>query len=153
MNRKLQIVILTLLLPAFLVSATGFRILKHICTGCGLVEYVYNENNSCCLATIQLHQEKADCCLPVHEHEIITCSNCCEHESQFFVTDETLTGASSNLLPQPEQLPVLSQSIPSSVAADIAGGVGFEKQTFSATPSGKSLLIMIHQLKVDCSHA
>jgi|GEM_PF-1007966 len=104
MRRILKNIALGVMLLAFLVSATGFRLVKHTCPSCNIVEYTLSEPDPCCDAHNFLHEEPLEpvsCCAITNDH--ISCSaafvtaTCCLIESNYYTIDEVVFAPSEKL--------------------------------------------------------
>ena len=86
---------MVVMLIAFLVSVSGFQVIRHTCPSCNIVEYTLHQPEACCGVNAQpMPAEPVSCCtVPEDTH---SCSNeiettsCCEYESEFFVVDELI---------------------------------------------------------------
>lgn len=91
-------IVLGFMLLTFMVSASGFRLIKHTCPMCEIARYSLYKQESCCPAE-QIVQvpEQVSCCTIQVEHT--TCSTsfenntCCENESKLIVIEELVAPA------------------------------------------------------------
>ncbi len=147
-------ILLLVTMLAFVVSATGFRLVKHTCPSCNIVEYALHNSASCCeTETPAEAQEPVSCCTPV-KTLITTCStafssdSCCEYESQLYVIEELVAPSTSKVeaafvsLPLQMIKPDLSENIPSDhfLAA--------YQRPPPPVLSGTEYLVFLHQLKI-----
>lgn len=96
-----NIVILGVLL-AFLVSAAGFRLVKHTCPMYDISQYSLFTQASCCTTEApNLIPEPLSCCMvnidPALCYTNFESTSCCQNESQLIVIEELVAPASFRL--------------------------------------------------------
>lgn len=141
------------LLIAFLVSASGFRLIRHTCPSCNLVEYTFHQPEACCGETTPAAGSESGSCCTVPE-KTTTCSiafettSCCEFDSKYFLVDELIS---------PQKLKVEAPLAATPVVADTLVLVTEEEgnaflDAFMHPPppifSGTDYLFFLHQLKI-----
>lgn len=140
-------------LLAFLVSASGFRLVKHTCASCNIVEYSLHNPVSCCETKLPAETpEQASCCSI--ETDPASCAtgfamdSCCEFESNFIVIDELLAPASLKVEAAIQSLPL--QKIQLDLPEDISEEKFFDAFRHPPPPvfSGTDYLVYLHQLKI-----
>jgi hypothetical protein len=156
MSIRLSHIAVLLFLPVFLFSATGFRLVKHTCHNCGVVEYALFDNGDCCPDDAHDSQDgmpAATCCHTVQEVAFACKVDCCELESRYFKTGETLNSVGQKGLTLIGAA-FLHHGFHNDWFVQNQTGALFP---FEHSPpprlSGKSLLFALHQLKLDCHQA
>lgn len=150
----LKNIALLVMLSAFLVSATGFRLVKHTCPACHIVEYTLHEPKPCCGSETQAENiEPIACCSVAVDH--VTCSlafaseSCCEIESSFYVIDEVVSTPTQKVEIIIFQFP--GQAGESSIEIEVSN---FEEFLFAyqhpppSSLTGTSYLVFLQQLKI-----
>ena len=156
MNDRLRHIAILLFLPVFLFSATGFSLVKHSCGECGLVEYSLHDPGNCCQENDHdFHNQfpEISCCYPNQDFSFGCEAACCELESQFLKTSETLNPHhQKGLVITGETLPP-HISFNDLLVQNQSGAIHSYKYFHSTRLSGKLLLFAIQQLKLDCHQA
>lgn len=161
MRLWLKHIILLLLLPAFLLFASGVGVMEHSCAACGTVAWTHTQAMDCCGvdSACSLEAEEATCCaVPSaegHDQEAGTTTihsdECCSFEKVVLVIDETFVPETSRI------------SAPLAVVNPLAASEVFDFTLFpveadmyhlSNSPPGKitgiAFLIFTQQLKIAC---
>jgi hypothetical protein len=153
MWHMLKNILMWVMLLAFLVSATGFRLVKHTCPSCNIVEYSLHESKSCCTSTAAEDvPEHISCCSigtePVSCSTAFAATSCCEFESKLFVVDELVAPQTFKLeAAQANQPLVLSHlNVPAEVSNDQFLAAFLHPPPPSL--SGTDYLFFLHQLKI-----
>ena len=141
-----------LLLSVFLVSSTGFRLIRHSCQVCNIVEYSFDGSQGCCEAeAIVKPTLPIEACCSTLQIPANTCEvDCCDHISEYFITDNTVTVNSL-------RIPVLAVQIiealqaPGQICTDLfSQPLILPRGSPWNSHSGKQFLVSIQQLKFDC---
>jgi len=95
MKAVIQYVMIWAMLAAILVGTTGFRLVKHSCNSCGIVEVTLTNPNPCCTSkTFPKPKALISCCSLEGEHISCTSSlipeTCCEIKSLYFTTEDVV---------------------------------------------------------------
>lgn len=174
MYKGLRLFLLSLLLPAFMASATGMQITKHVCEQCHLVEFSLDGTGSgnCC-PTVHV-ADAVSCCSTPEESAAVpsSCeseqgspalpapgamhlpdegpglqSTCCHQISQYLISDTTISTTSLLLIFFKTPL---SGKVNPLVLPEDGPFFAFQQKNFLWKDTGRSLLLSIHQLKLDC---
>lgn len=175
MYKGLRIFLLALLLPAFLASATGIQVTRHVCEQCQLVAFSLDGTPSegCCEQQNELIAEPVSCCsLPtekaVESHSCWSApaaatagdsthgaeepaglnhmDNCCQQSSEYLLSDHSVSTSQHLLIFF--KVP-LSQKIPSIFSED-GPFSAYRHYNPLWKNTGRDLLVSIQQLKLDC---
>lgn len=153
MWNMLKNILMWVMLLAFLVSATGFRLVKHSCPSCDIVEYSLHEPKPCCTAaTPEEPQEPVSCCTtspdPVSCSTTFAVASCCEYESQLFVIEELVAPATFKVEAALVYLPlrIAKLELPQEISTDLLFAA-FQHPP-PPTLSGTDYLFFLHQLKI-----
>lgn len=153
MREVLKHIVLWSMLLTFLVSASGFRMVKHTCPSCNLVEYTLHNPASCCETEAPVEaQEPVSCCTPAGAPmactSAFTMDSCCEYESQLFVIEELVAPTTFKVEAALVNLPlqIARLDLPEDVSVDLF----FAAYQHPPPPvfSGLDYLVYLHQLKI-----
>jgi len=153
MREVLRNIFLLLTLLAFMVSASGFRLVKHTCPSCNIVEYSLQNPASCCETEAPAKaQEPVSCCTsgkaPIICSSSFTMDSCCEYESQLFVIEELVAPATFKVEASLVNLPlqIARLELPENISVDLF----FAAYQHPPPPvfSGMDYLVYLHQLKI-----
>lgn len=154
MRLILKNIALWVMLMAFLLSTTGFRLVKHSCPSCQIVEYTLHEPKPCCGSETQSENiEPISCCSITVDQ--VSCSSafasesCCEIESNFYVIDEVVSKPLQKVENIVFQIP--AEAGESSIEIGVPN---FEEFLFAyqhpppSSLTGTSYLVFLQQLKI-----
>ncbi|MEE4175954.1 MAG: hypothetical protein V2I46_00445 [Bacteroides sp.] len=154
MKGMLKNIAVWLVLITFLVSASGFRLIRHTCPSCNIVEYTLDQPDVCCGERSQpANMEPVSCCtIP---DDLSTCrtdfqtTSCCEYESTFFVVDELISSQTLKVASPLTVLPLLAALL--STTGENADQNLLPAFLHPPPPvfSGTDYLFFLHQLKID----
>jgi hypothetical protein len=149
MLKWLKIPVMLILLPAFLLAATGFTMYHHTCSMCEVDEYVaIIEVTSCCSDDKPVADASEFSCCATGEE---SCNHeCCNIVAEYYVSEE-------NLFPPTQKFSLYPVLIPQDIYYDLAPVADIPVNTSSDDRywqftgyAGKDLLVLIHQLKLHC---
>lgn len=178
MYKNLRIFLLSLLLPAFMASATGIQVTKHVCEQCQLVEFSLDgtPTGNCCGTAEVRSAEPASCCSTTAQKAVLPDSCCSDTEepagaapscsapavpAEGYILGSTCcqtisqfliaepTISSSPLLLVFYKAPLSHRVNPLALPEDDLF-IAFEHTTPLWKDTGRELLLSIHQLKLDC---
>lgn len=152
MNKWVHTIGIIVLLAAFLVSVTGFRLVKHSCQVCEIVEFSITDSSGCC--EVEATKAKASLppasCCSTEDVPVNSCqSTCCNTIEEYFVTNYTINILSSGIpvsFLNNQPIDLLAQPF----AEIFVQGLIPPEESPGNTNYGKQFLVSIHQLKIDC---
>ncbi|HSV88812.1 MAG TPA: hypothetical protein VLH61_09230 [Bacteroidales bacterium] len=153
MKAALRYFMVWIMLFALLVATTGFRLVKHSCQSCNIVEISLSDPNPCC-SSEPIHEtpELITCCSLQKEHLYCTATlvpeTCCEIKSMLLQVDELLYPQLQRVGPEFLDLP--ASDIWSNLLLKLPeGGMAFvHKHPPPVIFSGTEYLFFLQQIKI-----
>lgn len=153
MKEVLKNIAVLFVLGAFLVSASGFRLIRHTCPSCNIVEYSFHQPEYCCGGTTPVPDAGPVSCCTVPEdpsncNAVFEGITCCEYESQYYVVDEVISPQTLKVEAQIAIIPLPDEILPVPVGDDSP----VLKEAFLHPPppafTGTDYLVFLQQLKI-----
>lgn len=157
MPKTLTYLFAAIVLPAFILFASGVEIVQHSCDSCGVVSLTSYGISDCCeddAALCTVEEVEASCCSSEKQEsddESFCADSCCTFDNLLLAIDESIT-------PENARFKVAEPIVPQIYRLQEDDSLFFSETLLFAfdshappgLKSGISFLIYTHQLKIDC---